>query len=77
MDDDVAILEQALKNPKTNAPLNEWLSTQLDARFAEMDAKWEARHKKLEEKLDISSEFIQNLKDQNKHLLELLKKVLD
>jgi len=81
-------LEQALKNPKSNAPLNEWLTAQLDARFAEfdakwdarfteMDAKWEARHNELEKKLDVSHEFIAHLKDQNKQLLELLNKAID
>jgi len=81
-------LEQALKNPKSNSPLNEWLTAQLDARFAEfdakwdarfaeMDAKWEARHKELEKKLDVSHEFIAHLKDQNKQLLELLNKAID
>jgi len=45
-------LEQALKNPKTNAPLNEWLSAQLNTRFAEMDAKWEARFAETDAKWD-------------------------
>ena len=43
-------LEQALKNPKSNAPLNEWLTAQLDARFAEFDAKWETRFAEMDEK---------------------------
>ena len=43
-------LEQALKNPKSNAPLNEWLTAQLDARFAEFDAKWDARFTEMDAK---------------------------
>ena len=56
-----------------NTPLTEWL----DARFAEMDAKSEARHKELEKKLGDIHDVQEYMKHMSNGLMGLLNKVID
>jgi predicted RNase H-like nuclease (RuvC/YqgF family) len=83
MEGELVLFEQALRDPKANATLNEWLDKRLDdklgafdakweERFEKLDAKWEARFQQMETKLNSNSEFVEYLKAQNKSLEERL-----
>lgn len=50
MSDVLEIFEQALQNPKTCAPLNEWLDKRLDEKLGALDAKWNDRFEKMDAK---------------------------
>ena len=67
------LFEQALQNPKTCVPLNEWMDAKLDGRFKQMDAKIDSKLEKFEGRVDARFQKIETMMDQKFGMLDFLK----